>query len=97
MQGYHYCSSLLPCIVFSSLFLLKRLLLPYCLLLHTRTHHTVLYAYEQCLLCFGHCADIWYEAALYLQRASETGVSSEYYSLMEPLTKGFLVQYYMDM
>ena len=36
---------------------------------------TVLYAYEQCLLCFGHCADIWYEAALYLQRASEAAVS----------------------
>lgn len=36
---------------------------------------TVLYAYEQCLLCFGHCAEVWYEAALYLQRASETGVS----------------------
>lgn len=35
----------------------------------------VLYAYEQCLLCFGHCVEIWYEAALYLQRASETGVS----------------------
>ncbi|XP_064401775.1 cleavage stimulation factor subunit 3-like [Halichondria panicea] len=34
----------------------------------------VLYSYEQCLLCFGHCADIWYEAALYLQRASEAGV-----------------------
>lgn len=33
----------------------------------------VLYSHEQCLLCFGHCADIWYEAALYLQRASETG------------------------
>ena len=37
--------------------------------------HAVLYAYEQCLLCFGHCADIWYEAALYLQRASEAAVS----------------------
>jgi len=36
---------------------------------------TVLYSYEQCLLCFGHCADIWYEASLYLQRASEAGVS----------------------
>ena len=34
----------------------------------------VLYAYEQCLLCYSHCAEIWYEAALYLQRASETGV-----------------------
>ncbi|CAI7991638.1 Cleavage stimulation factor subunit 3 [Geodia barretti] len=33
----------------------------------------VLYAYEQCLLCYSHCAEIWYEAALYLQRASETG------------------------
>ena len=36
----------------------------------------VLYAHEQCLLCFGHCADIWYEGALYLQRASEGGVSA---------------------
>lgn len=36
----------------------------------------VLYAYEQCLLCYGHCAEIWYEAALYLQKASETGVSA---------------------
>ena len=35
----------------------------------------VLYAYEQCLLCYGQCAEIWYEASLYLQRASETGVS----------------------
>jgi cleavage stimulation factor subunit 3 len=33
----------------------------------------VLYAYEQCLLCYSHCAEIWYEAALYLQKASETG------------------------
>ena len=37
---------------------------------------SVLYAYEQCLLCFGHCADIWYEGALYLQRASEAAVST---------------------
>ena len=42
---------------------------------------TVLYVYEQCLLCFGHCAEIWYEAALYLQRASETGVSVQYLTL----------------
>ncbi len=34
-----------------------------------------MYAHEQCLLCYGHCADIWYEGALYLQRASENGVS----------------------
>ena len=39
--------------------------------------YPVLYAHEQCLLCFGHCADIWYEGALYLQRASESGVSCE--------------------
>ena len=35
---------------------------------------TVLYAYNQCLLCFGFCPDIWYEAALYLQKACETCV-----------------------
>ena len=40
----------------------------------------VLYAYEQCLLCYSHCAEIWYEAALYLQKASETGVSGFIFS-----------------
>ena len=48
----------------------------------------VLYAYEQCLLCYGQCAEIWYEAALYLQRASETGVSfiAQHSSLPSPFT-----------
>ncbi|XP_019857540.1 PREDICTED: cleavage stimulation factor subunit 3 [Amphimedon queenslandica] len=32
----------------------------------------VVYAYNQCLLCFGHCSDIWYELTLYLQRAGES-------------------------
>lgn len=32
----------------------------------------VVYAYNQCLLCFGHCPDIWYELTLYLQRAGES-------------------------
>lgn len=41
---------------------------------HSLSFFAVLYAYEQCLLCYSHCAEIWYEAALYLQRASETGV-----------------------
>ncbi len=34
-----------------------------------------MYAYEQSLLCFGHCAELWYEAALYLQKASDAAVS----------------------
>ena len=45
---------------------------------------SVLYAYEQCLLCYGYCAEIWYEAALYLQRASETGVRPYIYGKTEP-------------
>ena len=36
--------------------------------------HSVMYAYDQCLLCFGFCPDIWCEACFYLQRASEAGV-----------------------
>ena len=35
----------------------------------------VMYAYEQSLLCFAYCPDLWYEAAAYLQRASESGDS----------------------
>ena len=35
----------------------------------------VVYAYNQCLLCFSFLPDIWYEAALFLQRASESIVS----------------------
>jgi cleavage stimulation factor subunit 3 len=30
----------------------------------------VMFAYEQCLLCLGHHANIWYEAALFLQESS---------------------------
>lgn len=33
-----------------------------------------MYAYEQSLLCYAYCPDLWYEAAAYLQRASESGV-----------------------
>lgn len=40
----------------------------------------VIYAYNQFLLCFGHCPDVWYEAALYLQRASDTRVCLITYS-----------------
>lgn len=31
----------------------------------------VMFAYEQCLLCLGFHADIWYEAALFLQNSSK--------------------------
>ena len=43
---------------------------------------TVLYAYNQCLLCFGFCPDIWYEAALYLQKACETCVCIYIYNFI---------------
>uniref|UniRef100_A0A1I7XTD6 Suf domain-containing protein n=1 Tax=Heterorhabditis bacteriophora TaxID=37862 RepID=A0A1I7XTD6_HETBA len=33
---------------------------------------TVVYAYEQALLCLGYYPDMWYEAALFLQQASKT-------------------------
>lgn len=29
----------------------------------------MIYAYKQALLCLGYHADIWYEAALYMQEA----------------------------
>ena len=32
----------------------------------------VMFAYEQALLCLSHHADIWYEAASYLQESSKT-------------------------
>lgn len=35
----------------------------------------VIYVYNQCLLCFSFLPDMWYEATLFLQRASESGVS----------------------
>jgi hypothetical protein len=31
---------------------------------------SVMFAYEQCLLCLGHHPDIWYEAASYLEHSS---------------------------
>ena len=40
---------------------------------------SVMFAYEQCLLCLGHHPDIWIEAAFYLEQTSrilaEKGVS----------------------
>lgn len=30
-----------------------------------------MYAYNQFLLCFAYCPDVWYEAAFYLQKSSE--------------------------
>lgn len=40
-----------------------------------------MFAFEQCLLCLGHHADFWYEAAQFLEQSSavltEKGVSSE--------------------
>lgn len=30
----------------------------------------VIFAYEQCLLCLGYMPDIWYEAALFQQKAA---------------------------
>lgn len=39
----------------------------------------VMFAFEQCLLCLGHHADVWYEAAQFLDQSSkiltEKGVS----------------------
>lgn len=39
----------------------------------------VMFAFEQCLLCLGHHADIWYEAAQFLEQSAlvltEKGVS----------------------
>ncbi|PRD36893.1 UNVERIFIED_CONTAM: Cleavage stimulation factor subunit 3 [Trichonephila clavipes] len=32
---------------------------------------SVMFAYEQCLLCLGHHPDIWYEAALFLEQSSK--------------------------
>jgi len=32
----------------------------------------VIYAYEQALLCLGFHADVWYEAALFMQEAAQT-------------------------
>lgn len=32
---------------------------------------SVMFAYEQCLLCLGHHPDIWYEAASYLELSSK--------------------------
>ena len=40
---------------------------------------SVMFAYEQCLLCLGHHPDVWYEASQYLSSTSmmmqEKGVS----------------------
>jgi cleavage stimulation factor subunit 3 len=38
---------------------------------HSILVNRVMYAYKQCLLCFAYCPDVWYDAALYLQKASE--------------------------
>ncbi|CAN7993245.1 unnamed protein product, partial [Ixodes pacificus] len=32
---------------------------------------TLMFAYEQCLLCLGHHPDVWYEAALFLEQSSK--------------------------
>jgi hypothetical protein len=32
---------------------------------------SVMFAYEQCLLCLSHHPDIWIEAAMYLEQASK--------------------------
>lgn len=32
---------------------------------------TVMFAYEQCLLCLSHHPDIWIEAAAYVEQASK--------------------------
>lgn len=43
----------------------------------------VMFAFEQCLLCLGHHADIWYEAAQFLDYSSkvltEKGASKVYF------------------
>lgn len=43
--------------------------------LKTEDHATftkrVMFAYDQCLLCLGHHPDIWYEAALFLEKSSK--------------------------
>lgn len=37
---------------------------------HTTITRRVMFAYEQCLLCLGYHADVWFEAASYLEQAS---------------------------
>ena len=54
---------------------------------------SVVYAYEQCLLCFGHHPDIWFEYASYVEensnRMADKGDMNHHKSLQEDVAGVF--------